>query len=124
MMKKARFCGDHHLADKIMQETDPVRQKTMEKLAEANTNFSRDTWRKEALRVVKLAVMAKFSQVDICKNFLLQTDNNVLIEANPADHFWAVGLHLRDSKLWDPKQWKGDNNLGKILMEVRAEIRQ
>ena len=124
MMRKARFCGDHHLADTIMQEADPVHQKSLGKRAEASTNFLRDEWRKEALKVVKIAVTAKFRQVDICKNFLLQTDNNVLIEANPADHFWAVGLHLRDSKLWDPKQWKGDNNLGKILMEVRAEIRQ
>ena len=124
MMRKASFCGDHHLADKIMQEADPVRQKSLGKLAEASTNFSRDEWKKEALHVVKIAVSAKFRQVDICKNFLVQTDNNVLIEANPTDHFWGVGLHLRDNNLWDPKQWKGINNLGKILMEVRTELRR
>ena len=123
MEKKATFCGDHHLAQKIMQEHDPVRQKLLGKLAEASGNFSQDAWRKEALKLIKLAVSAKFRQVDQCKKFLLQTGNNILAEVNPTDHFWAVGLHFRDKKLWDPQQWKGKNHLGKILMEVRTEIK-
>ena len=105
MEKKATFCGDHHLAQKIMREPDPVRQKSLGKLAEASGNFSQDAWRREALKLMK-------------------TGNNILAEANPTDHFWAVGLHLRDKKLWDPQQWQGKNHLGKILMEVRTEIKQ
>ena len=122
MAKKASFCGDHHIVEKIMRESDPVRQKSLGKLAEKSTTFKSDSWNNESLKVMKTALLAKFSQVDACKQFLLHTGNNILVEANQNDHFWGVGLHLRDKDLWEPQKWKGKNELGKMLMEIRNEL--
>ena len=122
MAQKASFSGDYHIAEKIMRESDPVRQKSLGKLAEKSAGFKRDNWNNDSLKVMKTALSAKFTQVDSCKQFLLRTGNNTLVEANPSDRFWGAGLHLRDKDLWEPQKWKGKNELGKLLMEIRTEL--
>ena len=122
MAQKASFSGDLHIVEMIMRESDPVRQKSLGKPAEKSAGFKRDNWNSDSLKVMKTALSAKFSQVDACKQFLLRTGNNILVEANPSDRFWGAGLHLRHNDLWEPQKWKGKNELGKLLMEIRHEL--
>jgi hypothetical protein len=59
------------------------------------------------------AVTVKFlSHADI-QEILLDTGDERLVENSPVDYFWGCG-----------KEGTGKNHLGRILMKVRAEIRQ
>lgn len=55
---------------------------------------------------------AKFSQNEGFKKLLLSTENEQIRFDNTKDTYWGVVAG------------KGDNNLGKILMRVREEIRE
>lgn len=43
----------------------------------------------------------------------------ISLEAIPFDKRWDVGLCLHDPNVVFPSRWRGENVLGKILMEVR-----
>ena len=57
-------------------------------------------------------VKEKVNQHDEVKNALLATGVEEIVEDNPNDSFWGVG---RDGK--------GENQMGKILMRIRKEIK-
>ena len=60
-------------------------------------------------------VRAKFTQNQDMKQQLLATGNLVLVEGNGwHDTFWGVDL----------KTGEGENHLGRILMQVREELRE
>lgn len=73
----------------------------------------RPDWDAVKLQIMQEIVFAKFSQnKDICQK-LLATGDALLIEGNYwHDYFWGICDE------------KGDNHLGKILMQVREELRK
>ena len=71
---------------------------------------------------MQVAVSAKFEQNRELAEFLKGTGSSTLVEANPYDNYWAVGLSLTDVDLWDSSKWKGANKLGKILQDLRESM--
>lgn len=69
-------------------------------------------WDEERIAVMKTCVRAKFTQHKELKEMLLSTGVKILVEDSPRDDFWGCGKHRN-----------GKNMLGKILMEIRDEIR-
>ena len=65
--------------------------------------------------------MAKFSQMDYCRDFLLSTGGKTLAEANPTDSFFGIGMGLRHPDVWDVDLWC-KTLLGKKLMDVRSSL--
>lgn len=65
----------------------------------------------------------KFSQNEKLKEFLLSTDNKIIVEASPYDAIWGIGMLETDRDAQNPLLWKGENLLGFALMEVRNELR-
>lgn len=76
----------------------------------------RDDWESVKLDVMLDLLRKKFSHEDF-KRQLLATGDSTLIEGNDwGDHFWGMsGYH--------PKR-VGLNHLGRLLMQVRSEIRK
>lgn len=72
----------------------------------------RPDWYSIRIGVMKRACFAKFTQHSDLLKLLLDTEEATLIEDSPVDIFWGCG---RDGT--------GDNNLGKVLMEVRQSLR-
>ena len=59
------------------------------------------------------------------KELLINTGDRVIYEASPHDSFFGVGLSLRDRNFWQKvKDHKGQNHLGRILMNVREILKQ
>jgi N-glycosidase YbiA len=72
----------------------------------------RPDWETAKLDVMREAVRAKFTQHEDLTTILLATGDAVLVEHTTRDNFWGDG-----------GDGSGQNWLGRILMEVREEIR-
>ena len=55
--------------------------------------------------------------------FLIATGDTIIVEASKYDKEYGIELSLGDKKLWDRKQWKGNNLMGQALMKVRSELK-
>lgn len=120
MAEKARLMGDEACREAIMATSDPNEIKALGRQVD---NFDETLWNKEKSRVVEKGNLAKFSQNEALKTFLLSTEDKVLVEASPYDSIWGIGLRAEDAEAQDPRQWKGSNLLGFALMKVRQTIR-
>lgn len=85
-------------------------------------HFDVGLWDKNSYILAKKAIKAKFSQnKELCR-ILLKTGNAILIYCSEKNRKWGIGLGIDDDRYHNVRNWKGQNLLGKILMEVRAEI--
>lgn len=68
--------------------------------------------------------LAKFTQNEALKNYLINTGKRILVEASPVDRIWGIGLTADSEKAKNPMLWNGLNLLGFALMKVRDLIIQ
>jgi hypothetical protein len=71
-----------------------------------------DKWDVIKIKVMKDVVRLKMIQNSQVKQTLLESGDELLVEDSPYDSFWGCG-----------KDGNGANMLGKILMELRKELR-
>ncbi len=71
--------------------------------------------------VMMEGVKAKFGQNKKLCDYLINTKDKVLVEANARDAHWSCGLPTKEDEntLLDNTKWLGKNRLGEILMTVR-----
>lgn len=88
------------------------------KLSRTLKDFVRKDWDSVKYQCMKEVVFAKFSQNSDCLRDLLATGDDYLIEDTTKwhDNYWGYCTCGLCSDL------KHENNLGKILMEVRKEL--
>ena len=86
------------------------------------TGFSSKTWDKHKVDIAVKGNFAKFSQNEDLKQFLLNTETAVLVEASPFDKIWGVGLAQDNPNIKDISKWQGLNLLGFVLMQVREQL--
>ena len=72
----------------------------------------RPDWEDVKVDLMRRAVRAKFQTHDDIRATLISTGDEELVENAPNDTFWGAGRH-----------GTGKNMLGKILMEVRAQLK-
>ena len=82
----------------------------------------RDAWMEVRREVMKNILRAKLECVREYKQVLLQS-KGVLVEAVPGERFWSSGLSKTDVYRRMAEDWPGQNELGKIHMELRTEIK-
>jgi ribA/ribD-fused uncharacterized protein len=61
----------------------------------------------------------------VCPEFtdaLRATIGKKLVEGSPSDIIWGVGIAKDDPVILDEANWRGQNLLGRALMQVRQEI--
>jgi ribA/ribD-fused uncharacterized protein len=72
----------------------------------------RDDWDNVREQVLLCALRAKFTQHEDLRKLLLSTGNRELIEHTSSDKYWGDG-----------GDGSGQNRMGKLLMQIRAELR-
>jgi len=92
MLRKAELFDDKEVFDKILKTTNPRDQK---KLGRIIKNYDDALWTENRFEIV---------------------------EASPFDKIWGIGLAPDDSDVTDSSKWKGQNLLGKAIMQARKEI--
>ena len=120
MAEKAKLFNDSETLNLIMDETD---QKTIKYLGRIVKNFNSNIWDENKYNIVLKGNFAKFSQNNNLKDFLLSTNDSIIVEASPYDKVWGIGMKQDDKNILDVSKWKGKNLLGFALMEVRDMLR-
>ena len=121
MAEKARIFGDEDVRQQILAENS---QMAIKKLGRKVKYYDDAVGKSVKFDVVVKGNLAKFSQNKKLRNFLINTDDKVLVEASPKDEVWGIGLDEHSSEASCPRKWKGTNMLGFALMEVRDKLRK
>lgn len=115
--KMAITFKDKEAYDLIMKSDNPSFQKSVR-----IKNYDHKVWLSVCRTHMKDALYLKFCQNLNLKQKLLDTGNKKLCEASPNDSYWGAGLSMHNPKILDKSNW-GQNNLGKLLEEIRYELR-
>ena len=124
MYEKVCLAKEYDLADKIMHTKDPAKAKEYAGSKYFKTYDSISTvWEKNSRNIVKRGVRAKFSQNPDLLRELLNTGSALLAECAGKDTTWGIGINLHDGSWHNVQNWRGKNQLGVLLMELREEFR-
>jgi N-glycosidase YbiA len=78
----------------------------------------RADWEEQKVEIMTFLVRQKFFNNPQLAEALLATKDEELVEGNTwGDRFWGMVFNYRR------KEWEGRNQLGKILMQVRQELK-
>ena len=118
---KAKQFGDAGAQAKILKTASP---KTVKSLGKKVTPFDAGQWDERKDQVMRTAVKAKLMQHPEILKKLRDTGDRLIGEADPRDKYWGIGTSADTSFAKQPERWKGHNKLGKILMELRTELKE
>ena len=119
MHGKAMLFGDAATAQRILAASHPKQHKA---LGRNVAPFVDATWTAKRIEIVTAGNRAKFTQNAELLRLLLATRGTELVEASPYDRIWGIGLAASSPFATDPKKWRGQNLLGKILTELRESV--
>lgn len=119
MYHKAITFGDFDVAKAILTTDNPFEAKS---LGRQVRGYDEKVWSEKRYQVFRDANMMKYTQNPDLKKKLLDTGSLILVECNPNDNIWGIGLSIEQAKKTHPGNWKGQNLLGIVLMDVRAEL--
>lgn len=83
-----------------------------QKIAYANRDKRRDDWDEIKVSLMETLLRHKIEQNPYVRKKLLETKNYTIVEDSPKDSFWGWGIDR-----------KGNNQLGKLWMKLRDEIK-
>lgn len=104
-----KFAGTPH-EEELRQSASPM---IVAKMGRDRARPLRSDWEEVKDSIMREAVEAKFQQHETLKQLLLSTGEDEIVEHTKNDSYWADG-----------GDGSGKNMLGKILMELRAELRR
>ena len=119
MYRKAELFGDAEISSNILKADSPGEAKALGRKIRA---FDETAWREFRWDIAVNGNYAKFSQNEPLREYLLATGSRVLVEASPVDPIWGIGLDYKTAIHRHPSEWKGENLLGFVLMEVRSKL--
>lgn len=120
MYRKAMLFGAHSIAHEILQATNPAECKKLGRSRQIP--FDNEIWDNNKEKIFKEILHDKFKLKHL-RTKMLQTGNREFVEASPYDKIWGIGLDENHPDATNKSKWKGQNLLGKILTEVRNEIK-
>jgi len=121
MFLKAKYFEDEDMAQMIATRgQDPKDAKRFGRKVEG---FNDEEWVDAREQMMHIAVQRKFMDEDLMKQ-LLDTGDKILVEGSPYDKVWGVGLVYDGKEILDEENWDGLNLLGKVLMQLRDEIKE
>lgn len=118
--EKARLFEDEDIRQRIMSTSDT---ETIKNLGREVRNFDEEKWTKVKFGLAVKGNLAKFGQNLSLKEYLLSTEERILVETHPYDKVWGVGLPEGHPAIRQPEIWPGSNLMGFALMVVRDSIK-
>lgn len=119
MHQKAVCFQDENIAEQILATKDVAKIK---ELGRCVSGYNDQYWNGVRQIIVYEGLFAKFTQNELLKKQLKDTQDVILAECAVKDRIWGIGLSMNDSNRLKPELWKGQNLLGFALMMVRNKI--
>lgn len=119
MYQKAVCFQDENIAEQILATKDVAKIK---ELGRCVSGYNDQYWNGVRQIIVYEGLFAKFTQNELLKKQLKDTQDAILAECAVKDRIWGIGLSMNDSNRLKPELWKGQNLLGFALMMVRNKI--
>ena len=116
---KAREFGDTESEKRILEARTP---KAAKAIGRKVTNFMKEVWDEKRREVMLRAVKAKFIQHPELQKKLTETGKRQIGKADPRNTFWGIGTGVASEKSSTPSKWRGQNQLGKMLMAFREDF--
>lgn len=107
------------IAEKVFHARTPKEAKQLASEVKLGSNV----WGTKRDDVMRNVIRAKAASNKEFRDELLNSGDKLLVESSPSDTYWASGLDHRTTLTTDPSYYPGQNTLGKILTEVRSELR-
>lgn len=120
MAQKAKAFKDYNTLERIMASKNPGEVKQLGRQVQ---NYDTETWDRIRYQIMRRGIRAKFQQNTALLDMLLGTGLSVLVEASPRDEVWGVKMTADDPDITQIHKWKGRNLLGRVLMQVRSDLR-
>jgi ribA/ribD-fused uncharacterized protein len=117
---KAKEFDDKEMLEKIIKAKTPKAVKAMGKKVK---NFVKEIWDAKRDEVMRTGVRAKFVQHPELRKQLLETGERQIGEADARNMYWGIGTSVSSEKSNHPEKWRGQNKMGKLLMELRQTFR-
>jgi ribA/ribD-fused uncharacterized protein len=118
---KAKQFGDAGAQAKILKTPSA---KSVKAIGRKVTPFDEAQWKDRKDTVMRAALRAKLMQHPEILKTLRDTGDRPLAEADPRSKYWGIGTSSDTSKAKDPARWPGQNRLGKLLEELRTEMKE
>jgi ribA/ribD-fused uncharacterized protein len=119
-MKAVEF-KDNEILKKIMKTKT---SKAVKALGNKVKDFNEETWNEKRDEVMRKGVRAKFVQHPELRETLLETGDTQIGFADARDLYWSIGTSMGLEKAKSPSKWRGQNKLGKMLMELRDTFKE
>lgn len=119
MYGKALHFKDYGIAKQLLTvSSDPKKAKSLGRKVKG---FNDTEWDKVKYDIMLEVNKEKYKQEGLRKE-LLETGKRQLVEASPYDKIWGVKMSEDNPLINNPKNWRGQNLLGKVLDEVKEDI--
>lgn len=119
MHQKCLMFGDDNSAAAVLATDYPENHQIIGRQVKSYVN---SIWAGSRQIIAVRGLLAKFSQNENLKEYLLETNDAYLVECAHSDKIWTCGLRLNESERFDADKWSGQNILGFSLMEVRRHL--
>jgi ribA/ribD-fused uncharacterized protein len=117
--KAKEFEKDDELYEKILKAKTP---KAVKALGKHVKNFDKETWDSKKDDIMKQGIRTKFVQHPELRKQLLETGDKQIGYADPRNTYWGIGTSQTSEKSKFSSKWRGQNRIGKILMDLRTEF--
>jgi len=121
MYCKAMLFGDRDVADLILKATNPQAQKV---LGRRVRGYVEEEWVAKREQYILIGMIEKYKQNPQECQWLLDTEDAILVEASERDTLYGVGLSEDDPRIENPYEWRGRNLCGDLTMMAREHIRR
>ena len=119
MLAKALHFNDMNSALKLQLTKTPKEAKAIGRLVK---NYDDAEWNRVRYDYMVEVLTAKFLSNKAYARVLVDTFGKTIVEASPYDEIWGIKISINDPDRLDETKWKGQNLLGKALMEVRDDL--
>ncbi|MBL7974464.1 MAG: NADAR family protein, partial [Candidatus Kapabacteria bacterium] len=121
MAQKALLFNDKIIFNKIISSENPDEAK---ELGRQVLRYDEQTWNEKKFDIVKFGNIHKFNQHPKLADYLINTENRILVEASPVDRVWGIGLSQDSNVIENIYAWRGQNLLGFVLMATRDFLKE